>query len=81
MEPTDLTIHVLREIREEIRETNQRLGRLELRQTDTELRLATEIIAVAGAVREVRDELRGQRALGARVDDHELRISALEDAR
>jgi hypothetical protein len=35
------------------------------------VRLATEIVGVAGAVREVRDLLREDRALRGRVDDHE----------
>ena len=47
-------------------------------QTDTEIRLAAEIVAVAAAVRDVRDELHEDRVLRARVDDHERRIGALE---
>ena len=103
MEPTDITIEILREIRDEIRntngridgvrdelratnnelrttkdETNARFDTFTRRQTETEIRLATEIIAVAGAVREVRDVLREDLALRARVDDHERRISAME---
>jgi hypothetical protein len=42
------------------------------------VRLATEIGGVAGAVREVRDLLREDRALRGRVDDHERRISVIE---
>ena len=48
------------------------------RQTGTEVRLATELVAVAGAVREVRDLLREDRGLRDRVDDHERRLSAVE---
>lgn len=64
-------LHVLREIRDELKGTNQRLDRVEarvsgvedsvsslaLRQTETEVRLATELVAVARAVTEVRDLL------------------------
>ncbi len=58
--------------------TNGRLERLERRQTETEVRLATELVAVAGAVHEVRDLLREDRALRGKVDDHERRITAIE---
>ena len=95
MEPTDLTIQVLLEIRDEVKQTNVRLDETNLRldetyvrlsqmghrQTETEIRLVTEIVAVAAAVREVRDELREDRILRARVDDHERRIGALEKGR
>jgi hypothetical protein len=58
--------------------TDARLDRLHQRQVDSEVRLATELINVVAAVREVRDELRSDRALRARVDDHEHRIERLE---
>ncbi|HEY1691485.1 MAG TPA: hypothetical protein VGG39_04965 [Polyangiaceae bacterium] len=58
MEPTDLTIEILKGIREEAHKTNERLDDLRDRQTATEVRLATELVGVAGAVREVRDLLR-----------------------
>ena len=87
--PTEVTIEILKEIRDEIRDskeslssridaTNERLDNLERRQTETEIRLATEIISVAGAVREVKDLLADRLDLRDRVDDHERRISALE---
>jgi hypothetical protein len=41
----------------EQRATNERLERLERRQTETEIRLATELVAVAKAIGEVRDLL------------------------
>jgi hypothetical protein len=85
MEPNDLTIEILQGIREEARKTNDRLDtlvdrmdRLENRQAQTEVRLATELTGVAGAVREVRDLLREDRALRQRVDDHERRLTAIE---
>jgi uncharacterized coiled-coil DUF342 family protein len=92
MEPTDLTIEILKGIREEVHglrgeahktnerldQTNERLDDLRDRQTATEVRLATELVGVAGAVREVRDLLRQDLGLRARVDDHERRIAAME---
>jgi hypothetical protein len=96
MEPTDLTIEILKGIREELRgtnaridgtnerldrgidESNQRFGHLERTQTETEVRLATELAAVTGAVHEVRDLLREDRQLKQRVDDHERRLAAVE---
>jgi hypothetical protein len=106
MDPTELTLHVLREIRDEIKQTrvdlsaridatntrldatnsrldgtNARVDRVERRQAESEIRLATELVAVASAVREVRDELRQDRIVRVRIDDHERRIGALEDAR
>jgi hypothetical protein len=89
MEPTDLTIEILKGIREETHKTNERLDelrtdlvdrieRVERRQTETEMRLASELVAVGGAVREVRDLLREDRALRDRVDDHERRLSVVE---
>jgi hypothetical protein len=48
------------------------------RQTETEIRLASGLVAVGGAVREVRDLLREDRALRARVEDHERRIADME---
>ena len=79
------TLKVLREIRDELKGTNVRLDRVESgvaavenRQTETEVRLATELVAVARAVGEVRDLLRDGLAIRAQVDDHERRLSALE---
>jgi hypothetical protein len=75
------TLQVLREIRDGIQQTNERLGRvegrveaLERRQSESEARLATELIAVGKAVGEVRDNLVVQH----RVEDHQRRILALE---
>ena len=85
MEPTDITIEILKDIRqdmrglrEEARATNERLDRLEHRQVETEIRLATQLVAVTGAIHELRDDLRQDRALKARVDDHERRIHDIE---
>jgi hypothetical protein len=57
---------------------DQRLDRLDRRQTEAELRIATEIVAVAGAVRELKDVFLEDRRLAARVDDHERRLAMLE---
>jgi chromosome segregation ATPase len=94
-----LTITILKEIRDEIRktnerveqtnqrldqtnqrldQTNQKLAGLERRQTESEVRLATEIIGVAAAVRDLSDLLRADRTLRAKVDEHDQRIHALE---
>jgi predicted nucleic acid-binding Zn-ribbon protein len=59
-------------------ETNARLARIERRQAETEVRLSTELVAVVGAVREVRDLLRDDRGLSERIADHEHRLAALE---
>ena len=79
------TLTLLREIRDELKGTNVRLdrvescvGTLEKRQTETEVRLASELVAVARAVGEVRDLLRDGLALRPQVEDHERRLSALE---
>jgi hypothetical protein len=63
------------ELRADLRD---RFERVEHRRMETEIRLATQLVAVAGAVRDVRDLLREDRVLRQRVDEHEKRISALE---
>ncbi len=78
MEPTDVTIEVLKGIRDELRGTNARLDRVERRQGETEVRLATQLVAVVSAVHEVRDLLREDRQLRDRVADHERRLTAVE---
>ena len=63
-----------------IDETNERLDRLERRQTQTEVRLATELTEVAKLIGSLRDAILEDRELRAKVDDHETRIRALETA-
>lgn len=63
---------------ERLDQTVERLGALERHQTHTEVRLASEIVAVAKAVNEVRDLLREHAVLAPRVDDHERRLSTIE---
>jgi hypothetical protein len=89
MEPTDLTLEILKGIRDEVRmsreELSARIDRLSESQLHMETRVATELIAVASAVGLVTNELREMRAdarreggLRARVDEHERRLGALE---
>ena len=73
-----LTLEVLKDIRDEVRKTNERLERLERRQTDTEVRLSTELVALASAVHEVGDMLRTNLSVRTKVEEHEARIAALE---
>jgi len=86
---TDLTTQILIEIRDEIRttrgdlsdridQTNTRLDRLEKRQFEGEIRVSTEIVALTGVVRDLRDTLLEDRVLRQTVDNHEQRIRVLE---
>lgn len=92
-------LQILTEMRDELRQSNQRLGvvekRLEVvedrleavedgqkeiarRLVESEMRLATELVATRGVREQVRDtplELLRHRD---RIDDHEKRITALE---
>jgi hypothetical protein len=79
LDETNTRLHESNERLDALRDdTNIRFERLERRQAETELRLATELVGIAGAVREVRDLLREDRPLRAQVDDHERRLAALE---
>jgi hypothetical protein len=93
MEPTDITIEILKSIRDELHEglagvrhdlleglagVTGRMDRVERRQTEAELRIASELVAISGVVREMRDAYREERALSHRVDDHERRLSEME---
>lgn len=111
MESTDLTIEILKSIRDEIRETNSRLDltraelserldltraelserldltrtelsdhldRLERRQTETEVRLATELVELSTAVTDVGKLLKDRLDLRDRIEDHELRLASIE---
>ena len=75
----------VRQNREEVSKTNERLDgtnsrldRLDRRQVETEVRISTELVAVTGAVREMRDAFLEDRRLTAQVSDHERRILTLE---
>ena len=99
METNDVTIEVLKGIRDEVRglrgettemktelkgmkseltEVKAGLDEVNRRLTATEMRIATELVGVTGAVLQVRDLLREDRSARTRIDDHEHRIVALE---
>jgi len=104
VDTSDLTVQILREIRDELRATkvelgagiretnarldqtnarleqsNARLDRLDKRQTESEIRLTTELVAVAHAVDSLKELLAQRLDLLKQVNGHELRISALEE--
>jgi predicted nuclease with TOPRIM domain len=97
-------VEILKEIRDEAKQTNSRLESLgghvdalehrlsegfqllteqidfvNRRQTETELRLATEVVSLAGYVRELRDTIAIKLDDHVAVLDHEKRIQTLED--
>ena len=59
-------------------ELGAHLDVLERRQTETEVRLATELVAVATAVRDVKDLLAARLDLSDKVQDLDRRVSVLE---
>ena len=89
---TDITVKILeqirdevrgvkdevREVKDEVRQTNGRLDRLDKRQTETEVRLATELVAVVGAVNAARDAILEDQQLRRQVANHEARLGTLE---
>jgi chromosome segregation ATPase len=77
-ERLDQTNVELRGTKEEVHGLGGRVDSLERRQLETETRLATEIVAVARAVREVKDLLAQRLDLYDKVQDHEKRIVGLE---
>jgi hypothetical protein len=107
METSDMTIEVLKSIRDEVRgvrggldslrsdvntglaelradlndlhsDVNGKMDALERRQTVEAMRLSSEVVAVAGAVGALTDELRRHRPARNRLDDLEHRVEALE---
>ena len=74
----DTTILRVDAINERLDGTNTRLDRLERRQVDAEVRITTELVAVVGAIREMRDAFLEDRGLTVQVNDHERRIQTLE---
>ena len=103
MPAKNLTVEILKQIRDEMRQTRQDLSQridrtnveltslrgevhalrenvdgLEKRQTTTETRLASELIAVVGAVRDLREVLLEDRRLREMVTDHERRLAVVE---
>lgn len=89
---TDITVKILeqirdevrgvkdevRQVKDEVRHTNGRLDRLEKRQTEAEVRLATELVAVVGAVNAARDAILEDQQLRRQVANHEVRLGTLE---
>jgi chromosome segregation ATPase len=63
---------------ERLDQTNERLDRLERRQTETEVRLATELVAVAAAVGDLKTLLDTRLELRNTVSNHEHRLAAVE---
>ncbi len=63
---------------ERLDQTNDRLERLERRQHETEVRVTTELIAVAQTVRDLSKLVAEDRQLRKQVTDHEKRINKLE---
>jgi len=96
MEPTDLTVVILREIRDEIRETNRRVeetnrrieetnSRIDLtrdelgkRIVESELRTATAVNSLVGAVQDVRTLLQDRLDLRDRVTRCEQDIAQIK---
>lgn len=92
METSDLTIHVLREIRDKIDGTNQRLDRtnerlervemrvdnLTTRMIENDARVATELVEVAGTNRQILGLLRDRFDLRDRVERCEHDIAELK---
>jgi len=69
---------------EELQRTRQelveRIDRLERRQLESEVHLATELVSVAGAIKELSKLVAEDRQLRGQVADHEKRLSSLERA-
>jgi chromosome segregation ATPase len=92
MEPTDLTIEVLKSIRDEVKSvrgevtsvrdevkaTNVRLEELSRRVVESEIRTSTAITDLAGTVREMTTVLRAQSDLRPRVERCEREIDDLK---
>ena len=93
MEPTDITIEILKDIRSEIRETRQDLSQridqtnervdtmreeLSRRIVESEIRTSTAITDLAGTVHELTDVLRASNDLRPRVERCELDIVELK---
>jgi predicted RNase H-like nuclease (RuvC/YqgF family) len=78
VERLDATVERLDATVERLDATVERLDRVERRQVEAEVRISTELVAVAGAIREMKDVFLEDRRLAAQVSDHERRIQVLE---
>jgi chromosome segregation ATPase len=74
----DATNTRLDSLSQRVDSTNDRLQRVERAQTESEVRLATEIVAVVSAINQLKDLIVADRELRNRVDEHDRRLSALE---
>src|SRR5512139_1202970 len=77
-ERLDQTVERLDQTVERLDQTVERLDRLERRQVETEVRLATELTSVVGAIRDLKDAVLADRDLRRDIADHESRIRRLE---
>jgi hypothetical protein len=66
------------ELSSRLDETNDRLTRLDRRQLETEVRLATELVAVSSVISDLKKVMVDDRSLRAQVSDHETRLESLE---
>ncbi|HEX8792880.1 MAG TPA: hypothetical protein VF765_18165 [Polyangiaceae bacterium] len=86
MEPTDLTIEILKNIRDEVRQTRTDLsGRIDTmrdelsrRIVESEIRTSTAVTELAGAVSQMTGVLRASHDLRPRVERCELDIAELK---
>ncbi len=75
--PSRLLLHV-RQLDSRVEHLEHQVEGLREDMRDGHVRLATEVIAVADVVREVRDLLASRLDDRARLDDHESRLARLE---
>jgi hypothetical protein len=85
MEPTDITIEILKDIRtqlgqmnERIEGTNDRLDALHRRVVESEIRMATAMTDLAGTVRDMAGTIRASNELGPRVENCERELLDLK---
>ncbi|MBI5542485.1 MAG: hypothetical protein HY901_01240 [Deltaproteobacteria bacterium] len=73
-ERLDTNVGEVRKTNERLDTANERLDRLERRQNESEMRLATELVAVTTAIHQLRDTIVSQLEVKKTVDDHERRL-------
>jgi hypothetical protein len=78
MSPTEITIEILKSIRDEVRATNTRLDETNARIVESELRTASAITGLHGTVSDLVDVLREQHDLRPRVDRCERDIGDIK---
>jgi len=77
----DETNQRLDQTNQRLDQSNQRLDRLERRQVEGEIRISTEVVALTGALNQLKDTLLEDRDLRQTVLDHERRLRSLEATR